>query len=63
MALNTSTLFWLVLLTFVSLIKKHSLEMCLSFLVNQEAGKHGGSGGGTGKHRDANSLFLFKLGC
>lgn len=63
MALNTSTLFWLVLLTFVSLIKKQSLEMCLSFLVNQEAGKHGEGEGAAGKHRDANSLFLFKLGC
>lgn len=61
MALNTSTLFWLVLLTFVSLIKKQSLEMCLSFLVNQEAGKY--VEGAAGKHRDANSLFLFKLGC
>lgn len=63
MALNTSTLFGLVLLTFVSLIKKQSIEMCLSFLVNQEAGKHGEGKGAAGKHRDANSLVLLKLGC
>jgi len=37
--------------------------MCLSFLAKQEARKHGEGEGAAGKHRDANSLFLFKLGC